>query len=457
MNSPRQNSLTDTSNNMATRIAFYTLGCKSNQYDTEIMKKESEKRPGYRVVSFGEDADISVINTCSVTTGADRKSRKYIRRAHRRGETVLVTGCYVTLNSDVIANIDGVDLIFPNSHKYEFRQVLETLEKGYTGIIDDREAINWDLDSETIGRDRNHTRAFVKVQDGCSNNCSFCKVRYLRGPTRSKSPGKVLEEARELGDNGFSEIVLTGVNLAEYGAEGLILPDLLEELTGVKEISRIRLSSINPAGITKELLDVFQFSRKLCPYFHVPLQSGSNEILDSMERNYTREKYLERIEMIKKRLEAPTFGTDVLVGFPGEGEDDFKRTKEIIEKVKFLNLHEFRFTPREVTPAANYDDRIDSTVKKERADEISHLAAETAGKVRRRFEGKRLKMVLEEPSKIIDGWRGYARNYLDLHLPKNSVEERVARGDTVTVELERAGDEFNLAKRPESLALNRSP
>jgi len=442
---------------MATRIAFYTLGCKSNQYDTEVMKKEAEKRPGYQVVSFGEDVDISVINTCSVTTGADRKSRKYIRRANRRGETVLVTGCYVTLDSDVIADIAGVDLIFPNSHKYEFQEVLEKLERGYTGILDEGEAINWNLDSETLSRDRKHTRAFVKIQDGCSNNCSFCKVRYLRGPTRSKSPGKVLEEARKLGDNGFTEIVLTGINLAEYGEEGLNLPGLLEKLTGVKEISRIRLSSINPAGITEKLLEAFQRSRKLCPYFHVPLQSGSNNILDSMRRNYTREEYLERIEMIKKRLEAPTFGTDVLVGFPGEGEDDFKRTKEIIEKVKFLNLHEFRFTPREVTPAADYDDRIDSTVKKERADEISHLAAETAGKVRRRFEGSKLKMVLEAPSPVIDGWRGYARNYLDLHLPKDSIGERVDKGDTVTVELERAGGEFNLAKPPESPSLNRSP
>ena len=442
---------------MATRIAFYTLGCKSNQYDTEVMKREAEKRPGYRVVSFEEDADISVINTCSVTTGADRKSRKYIRRANRRGETVLVTGCYVTLDSEVIADITGVDLIFPNSHKYEFQQVLEKLEKGYTGIINEDEAINWNLDSETLARDRKHTRAFVKIQDGCSNNCSFCKVRYLRGPTRSKSPEKVLEEARKLGNNGFTEIVLTGVNLAEYGEEGLNLPGLLEKLTGVKEINRIRLSSINPAGITKELLDAFQRSRKLCPYFHVPLQSGSNNILDSMRRNYTREEYLKKIEMVKKRLEAPTFGTDVLVGFPGEEEVDFRRTKEIVEEVKFLNLHEFRFTPREVTPAADYDDRIDSTVKKERADEINRLASETAGEVRRRFEGKELKMVLEEPSPIIDGWRGYSRNYLDLHLPKDSIEERVARGDTVTVELERADEEFNLAKSPESPALNRSP
>ncbi len=441
---------------MATRIAFYTLGCKSNQYDTEIMKKEVEKRPGYRVVSFGEDTDISVINTCSVTTGADRKSRKYIRRSNRRGETVMVTGCYVTIDGDVISDIEGVDLIFPNSHKYKFQQVLDKLENGYEGMIDSRKGINWNLDSKTITRDRNHTRAFVKIQDGCNNNCSFCKVRYLRGPTRSKSPEKVLEEAERLGANGFEEIVLTGINLAEYGEEGLNLPDLLEKLTGVKAISRIRLSSINPAGITGELLEVFQRSQKLCPYFHVPLQSGSSSILDSMNRNYTREEYLGKINLVKKKLEHPTFGTDILVGFPGEKDIDFDRTREIIREVKYLNVHEFRFTPREMTAAADYGETVHSKVKKERARKIRKLASNVSKEVRRSFEGSTAKMVLEEPSKVLDGWRGYSKHYLDIHISASEIGEGVGKGDTVTVKLDQVREDFNLAKSPELMTINSS-
>lgn len=448
MNSFQTYASNESPDNVATRIAFYTLGCKSNQYDTEIMKKEVEERPGYRVVPFGENADISVINTCSVTTGADRKSRKHIRRANRRGETVLVTGCYVTLDSDVISDIEGVDLIFPNSHKYKFQRVLDKLEREASGMIDSRKGINWNLDSETIARDRNHTRAFVKVQDGCSNNCSFCKVRYLRGPTRNKSPEKTLEEARELGANGFEEIVLTGVNLAEYGEGGLNLPELLEKLTGVESINRIRLSSINPAGITEELLEVFRHSPKLCSYFHVPLQSGSNKILDSMNRNYTRETYLEKVSMVKNELEHPTFGTDILVGFPGEKGTDFDRTREIIKQVKYLNVHEFRFTPREVTPAANYEDRVHSKVKKERAKEIRELASSVSKEVRRNFRGSTVKMVLEEPSRALNGWRGYSTRYLDIHLPREEIEEEFKKGDTLMVKLDRVEDGLNLAKTP---------
>lgn len=433
---------------MSTKIAFYTLGCKSNQYDTEVMKKAVEEMDGYRVVPFEEGADISVINTCSVTTGADRKSRKYIRKAIRDGGLVLVTGCYVTLDSNEIANIDGVDAIFPNSHKYEFHRVLDWVEKGNRGKVSRDEAINWDLDSRGISRDRNHTRAFLKIQDGCDNSCSFCKVRYLRGPTRSKSPEEVVREARNLGDNGFEEIVLTGINLAEYGEGGLKLAELVEKLSRVKEVSRIRLSSINPSGISEDLVKVFNRSEKPCPYFHIPLQSGSNRVLDSMNRNYSREYYLDRINMIKRELSEPTFGTDLMVGFPGEDKEDFEKTKEVVGSVGFINAHVFRYTPREGTPASEYEDDLHSTRKKQRAKELRNLVSSVSQARRRKFRGSKLEMVLEERSGPLNGWSGYSRNYLDLHLPKRELPEGYGSGDTLEVELEKAKEDINQVTFP---------
>lgn len=431
---------------MSTRIAFHTLGCKANQYDTEVMKEAIQGEEGYRVVSFEEEADISVINTCSVTTGADRKSRKYIRKAARKEGLVLITGCYVTLDVDEITDIDGVDLIFPNSYKYEFPRVLEWAKRGVRGEVSEREAINWDLDARSISRDRSHTRAFLKIQDGCSNDCSFCKVRFLRGPTRSKSPEEVVKEARELGSNGFEEIVLTGINVAEYGEEGLKLADLLGKLSGVEEISRIRLSSINPSGITSDLVDEFVDSEKFCPHFHVPLQSGSDMVLDSMNRNYDRGYYLDRINLIKKELSEPTFGTDLMVGFPGEDEADFRKTKEMVSRVGFINTHVFRYTPREETPASEYEGKIHSSRKKERGEELRKLASRTSQNQRRKFEGEELEMVLEDRSFALDGWRGYSRNYLDLHLPEEELTDAPDPGDALRVELKEAKEDHNLAE-----------
>jgi len=433
---------------MGTKVAFYTLGCKSNQYDTEIMKEAIRGKDVYGIVPFEDDPDIYVINTCSVTRGADRKSRKYIRRAGRQSGLVLVTGCYVTLDSETIADIDGVDMIFPNSHKYEFFRVLDMAESGQRGKVGESKIINWNLNSKTISRDSSHTRGFVKIQDGCSNSCTFCKVRYLRGPTRSKSPSKVIKEARELGENGFREIVLTGINLAEYGDEGLKLPDLLQKLSRLETTTRIRLSSINPQGITKRLVNLFRRSEKLCPYFHIPLQSGSNSILNSMNRGYSREYYLDKIDLIKNKIPGSTFGTDLMVGFPGEGKEDFELTKDLIGRVGFTNVHVFRYSPREKTPASKYKPRVDSTVKNRRAEELRSLAASVSKEKRKTLKGEELEMIVEEPSNRIKGWRGYSRTYLDLHLPERYHPDSIEQGDTLKVTVTEVHADFCVAKYP---------
>ncbi|MBS3740028.1 tRNA (N(6)-L-threonylcarbamoyladenosine(37)-C(2))-methylthiotransferase MtaB [Candidatus Bipolaricaulota bacterium] len=431
---------------MGTKVAFYTLGCKSNQYDTEIMKEAIRDKEPYGIVPFEDNPDIYVINTCSVTKGADRKSRKYIRRAGRQSGLVLVTGCYTTLDSKAIADIDGVDMIFLNSHKYKFSKVLDMAESGQRGEIGGSKISNWNLDNKTISRDSSHTRGFVKIQDGCSNSCTFCKVHYLRGPTRSKSPSKVLEEVRELGKNGFREIVLTGINLAEYRSEGLKLPDLMDKLSGLKTTTRIRLSSINPEGITEPLVNLFSRSEKMCPYFHIPLQSGSNSILNSMNRSYSREYYLNKIDLIKNKIPGSTFGTDLMVGFPGESKEDFELTKDLVKQVGFSNIHVFRYSPRDKTPASKYEPRVDSSVKNQRAEELRSLAASVSKEERNTFKGEELEMILEEPSNKVKGWRGYSRTYLDLHLPERYGPDGIEPGDTLKVKITEVNEDFCLAK-----------
>lgn len=433
---------------MGTTVAFYTLGCKSNQYDTEIMKTSIRDKDVYSIVPFEDDPDIYVINTCSVTKGADRKSRKYIRRAGRQSGLVLVTGCYVTLDFETIADINGVDMIFPNSNKYEFSRVLDKAESGQRGKVGGSKINTWNINSKTISRDSSHTRAFVKIQDGCSNSCTFCKVRYLRGPTRSKSPSKVIKEARELGENGFREIVLTGINLTEYADERLKLPDLIEKLSRLKTTTRIRLSSINPDGITEHLVNVFSRSEKVCPYFHIPLQSGSNRILNSMNRGYSREYYLDKINLIKNKIPGSTFGTDLMVGFPGESKEDFELTKDMLRQVGFTNVHVFRYSPRERTPASKYEPRVHSSVKNRRAEELRSLAVSISREERKKFEGEELEMILEEPSNRVEGWRGYSRTYLDLHLPERYHPDSIEPGDTLKVTITEVNEDFCVAKCP---------
>ncbi|MEF8849841.1 MAG: tRNA (N(6)-L-threonylcarbamoyladenosine(37)-C(2))-methylthiotransferase MtaB [Candidatus Bipolaricaulota bacterium] len=431
---------------MTKKVAFYTLGCKANQYDTEVMKGALNEVSDYRIAPLSEDSDIAIINTCSVTGGADRKSRKYIRRAARKAELVMVTGCYTSLDSDEIADISGVDIIFPNPHKYEVVKIIRRAESGFRGKVEEVNGSAWDIDQRVISRDSNHTRAFLKVQDGCSNHCTFCKVHYLRGPTRSKSRSRVIEEASELGDNGFSEIVLTGINLAEYGEEAEELAELIRELSQVEEISRIRLSSINPEGITRELLEAFKDSEKTCPYFHVPLQSGSDSILDAMKRGYSREFYLKKIDLIRNSLSEPTIGTDLLVGFPGEKERDFARTKETIREAGPINGHVFRFSPRSVTPAADFEDKVRSSVKKRRAAELRSLVSSISLNRRREFRGNSLDMIIEEPSDKIGGWRGYSKNYLDIHLRQLDHAVTLEPGETVKVKMTEVREDYCLAE-----------
>ncbi|MBS3813182.1 tRNA (N(6)-L-threonylcarbamoyladenosine(37)-C(2))-methylthiotransferase MtaB [Candidatus Bipolaricaulota bacterium] len=431
---------------MSKRVAFYTLGCRANQYDTEMMKEGIRGSVRFEIVDFSSEPDVYVINTCSVTNGADRKSRQYIRRATRSGGIVLVTGCYVTLDEEEVKKIDGVDIIFSNGYKRNFKYVLEKALDGYKGTLQDRDLLDWNIDAERVSVDSAHSRAFLKVQDGCSQRCTYCKVRLLRGPTRSKSPDRVVDEARRMADNGFKELVLIGINLAEYCGDKQALANLISRLDKLDEVKRIRLSSINPQGISRGLVDALAASDKTCPHLHIPLQSGSDRILERMARGYTVDYYMRKVALLKNNLDRVTFGTDVLVGFPGETGEDVRMTERVLEEVRYINTHVFRYSPRAHTPAVKLEGRVNSAVKKERSASLRKLASSISLRKRKEFVGEKMEMILEEQSDRLHGWRGYSKNYMDLHLEENGKRGDFSPGSLLEVSLKEVREDYCLVE-----------
>ncbi|MFP4588982.1 MAG: tRNA (N(6)-L-threonylcarbamoyladenosine(37)-C(2))-methylthiotransferase MtaB [Candidatus Acetothermia bacterium] len=423
------------------KIAVYTLGCRANQYDSEVLKEKLSGR--YKLVSFDNRADIYIINTCTVTKSADRKSRKYIRRAARAGGLVVVTGCYPTFDASPILEIKGVDAVFSNFQKNKVDSIVERVLTGERGEID--VSGGWDLQKESISRDSKHTRAFLKVQDGCNNRCAFCKVRFVRGPSRSKSIETVTEEAKRLGGNGYKELVLTGIDLADYRTEDGGLVELLLQLEKLRNLKRIRLSSINQNGVTRRLSSAVKEMEKICTHFHIPLQTGSDRLLERMNRGHNSQNYVSSVNMLKEAVEGSTFGTDLLVGFPGETEKDVERTLEVIREVGFLNVHVFRFSPREGTPAADFPDQIPSQEKNRRSRRLREFSKQIASEEQKGHLNNKYYIILEEKSSETGGWRGFSENYLDLHLGPET-RERFSEGDLIEVELTELREDYYLAE-----------
>lgn len=416
------------------RVAWRTLGCRANQYDTELMKGRLGN--GFEPASPEEEAEIYIINTCTVTAHAEAKARQYIRSYARRG-LVLVTGCWATVAPEEVAKLPGVALVFPNSAKFQVGQLVREALAGRRGVV--RAA--WDgasLDEERISRDTSHLRAFVKVQDGCDRFCTFCRTVFARGRSRSKSPKAVLAEVSGLVENGFVEVVLTGIDLASYDD----LTGLLWALEGLNGLKRIRLSSLNPEGVTPELLAFFQESEKACPYFHLPLQSGDDLILKRMNRGYTSAEYRERVALIKEALPDATLGADVMVGFPGETEEQFLRTYRLIEELEPLRLHIFRFSPRPGTAAARFPGQVPERTKRARAEQLRALGECLSRKVKARWLGRPMEVLVEEVA--LDGlWRGWSKEYIDVHLllPGGAHRRSLAPGEIVTARaLQLSGD-----------------
>ena len=416
------------------KVAFHTLGCKVNHYETEAIKEAFVSR-GAEIVGEEEFADVYVINTCTVTNIADRKSRQFIRRAKRVNPDALVavTGCYAQVSADEVAAMPEVDLIVGNGRKSEIcGLVMQKLQTASPGTHEDdekadvlvlpREELTFyeDMGRIEAGSD-GMTRAYIKIQDGCDRFCSYCLIPYARGPVRSRPAADIVEEVRSLVDAGHREIVLTGINTALYGTEPgaeCSLSQLLTMLDGLEAPAgkdfRIRLSSLEPTVVDKDNVEEIIRHRRLCHHLHLSVQNGSDAVLKSMNRHYTRAEYLEIVKALREY--DPDFGitTDIIVGFPGETEEDFSDTLDIVKEAFFGKTHVFRYSPRKGTAGAGLKGAVPEDIKRERSAVLEEAAEEVARDFRRSITGKEQTVLIEEEE---DGcMTGYTGNYIKVYI-----------------------------------------
>jgi threonylcarbamoyladenosine tRNA methylthiotransferase MtaB len=389
-------------------VKFITLGCKVNQYDTQGIR-ERFINSGFNEIYNGKRADIYVINTCTVTSSADTKSRYFINYAHRQNPKakIIVTGCYVMLDSGRIARIPGVTHIVKNQEQH---RIVELLNKS-------KEAGgNKGSNGAGISGFFGHTRAFLKIQDGCNNRCSYCRVCLARGHSRSKPANGIIKEARELVKGGFKEIVLCGICLGAYGRDlkghnGLV--DLIGALEGIEGLLRIRLSSIEAGDISEGLISKMAVSGKLCRHLHIPIQSGDDDILKKMNRRYSRDDYRALIKKIKDRIPGVAITTDIMVGFPGEGERNFRNTLDLAMEIMPLRAHIFPYSRRPGTSAALLKDGAGPVAIRERIGRLREAVKISSFAYKKQFKGKEMDLLIEERSKRDNGyWEGYTDNYI---------------------------------------------
>ena len=403
---------------MGKKVALHNLGCKVNAYELEAVEQLLEAR-GYEIVPFEPGADIYIINTCTVTNIADRKSRQMLHRAKKMNPQALVAavGCYAQARGGELERDPAIDLVIGNNRKKEIPDLLEAClrERRKHREVPDigRER---DYEPLRIAGTKEHTRAFLKVQDGCNQFCSYCIIPYTRGRVRSRDPQEVLREVQRLSVSGCREIVLSGIHLSSYGADfenGTGLLELIRLLHPVEGIARIRLGSLEPGIITERFAEQLSRLPKVCPHFHLSLQSGCDRTLRRMNRRYTSGEYLEKCRILRKYFKDPALTTDIITGFPGETEEDFRSSREFVEKVSFFETHVFPYSRREGTKAAKMEEQIPEAVKKERSHVLLELNRRQKEKYLKAALGRETEVLLEEREEFEGrpAWSGYTREY----------------------------------------------
>ncbi|HEX2947676.1 MAG TPA: tRNA (N(6)-L-threonylcarbamoyladenosine(37)-C(2))-methylthiotransferase MtaB [Clostridia bacterium] len=399
------------------KVAFYTLGCKVNQYETEAMA-EAFENAGYEQVDFDAPSDVYIINTCTVTGLSSRKSRQAIRRARQlnAGAVVAAVGCYPQTARKEVEAMPEVDIIAGTAERLRLPEYVEAFLTG-GGRVSAVENImkNHRFEDLKIERYKDRTRAFLKIQEGCSQYCSYCIIPYARGPIRSRPYDEVLGEVRRLVEAGFREVVLTGIHIASYGKDlGVLrLPDLISGVHAIDGIERIRIGSVEPTLITREFTEAAARMEKLCPHFHISLQSGCDETLKRMNRRYTAAEYKKAVELLREHIPDVSITTDVMVGFPGESDEEFAHTYEFLEEIRFAKMHVFKFSPREGTPAAGFEGQVDGVVKEERSRSVIELSDKCALEFNSRFVGRRMPVLYEQELKEDPGtYEGLTTNYI---------------------------------------------
>ena len=415
-------------------VAPLTLGCKVNQYETDGMI-ELLKEAGMTAVSFEEKADVYLINTCSVTNMADKKSRQMIHRAKKLNPdaVVIAAGCYVQAAKDKLMEDDRISIIIGTNKKKDIVRILEDyLQAGVTdeGMLD----ISAEKEYEplTINSTLEHTRAYVKIQDGCNQFCSYCIIPYVRGRIRSRDIASIIEEVERLALTGVKEIVLTGIHISSYGKDKeneVGLADVIDAISKIESIKRIRLGSLEPSIITDEFIDRIVDNEKVCPHFHLSLQSGCNTVLKRMNRKYTCEEYFEKCEMLRKAFDRPALTTDVIVGFPGETEEEFRETVDYLTKLNLYEMHIFKFSPRQGTVAAGMKDQVAPEIKNQRSDVLLALSERNKQAYEASFRGENLDVLVEEKVRREgkDGYRGHTERYMDIFVEEECMHRICGR------------------------------
>ena len=408
------------------KVAFHTMGCKLNFSETSTIKRDFISR-GFKTVSFNEYANIYVLNSCSVTENADREARKIIRQAKRLnpGSSIIVTGCYAQLKPEELAAVKEVDMIFGAKEKFNLLDHLDSIELNHKTKLFHSE-INSVSHFKPSFSSNDRTRSYLKVQDGCDYNCTFCTIPLARGASRSSTVSKTLMSAKQAISSGAREIVLTGVNIGDFGVnshEKFI--DLLVALNDLNDLDRIRISSIEPNLLSNEIIEFCAKSKKIMPHFHIPLQSGSSRILKLMRRKYQTSLYKERIEHIKSLIPGACIGADIIVGFPSETDDDFQKSYDFIESLNISYLHVFSYSERQNTKAIKIKNKVSKTKKAERSFAMRELSKEIKLSFEKSFVGSTREVLFEY--QIDNQWFGHSDNYLPVRVNskenlKNSIE-----------------------------------
>ena len=419
------------------KAALHNLGCKVNSYETEAMT-QLLKKAGYEIVSFQDQADVYIINTCSVTNMADRKSRQMLHKAKKQNPNAVVvaTGCYVQTATEKVAQDLSIDLVVGNNRKKDIVEILneyyaekeagEQVKEEYVIDINHTDEYE-DLEISTVTE---HTRAHLKIQDGCNNFCSYCIIPYARGRIRSRTMESIKAELERLSASGFKEIVLTGINLSCYDDNGKKLIDVIEMADNVNGIERIRLGSLDPEVVTEDFVERLGKVKKICPHFHFSLQSGCDKTLKAMNRHYTSDEYYEKCQLIRKHIDNPAFTTDVIVGFPGETEEDYISSREFVKKVKFAELHVFKYSKRDGTVAAKMPNQIDEKIKTLRSEDLIKTGEELTKEFRQAKIGQNTTVLFEEKI-LLDNkeyWVGHTVDYIKIAVPeKENLEGQIRK------------------------------
>ena len=399
------------------KVALHNLGCKVNSYETEAMS-QLLANAGYEIVSFSEKADVYIVNTCSVTNMADRKSRQMLHKAKKmnEGAIVVATGCYVQTASEKIAEDLSIDIIVGNNKKKEIVKILQEYFKEHKKnyIIDINKTDEYeDLEIATVTE---HTRAHLKIQDGCNNFCSYCIIPYARGRIRSRKMDSIKDELERLANNGFKEVVFTGINLSCYDDNGKKLIDVIELAENTEGIERIRLGSLDPEVVTEEFAHRLSKVTKICPHFHLSMQSGCDTTLKAMNRHYTSEEYYNKCMLLREKFINPAFTTDVIVGFPQESDEDYAITREFVKKVGFSELHVFKYSRRDGTVAAKMPGQVDETIKSKRSEDLISVGESLKENYRKEKIGEKVSVLFEE-EKEINGIKyqvGHTKEYIEV-------------------------------------------